>query len=258
MTTTFEKTFASAEQNALAVEGAAKALAKLAKQMQRAGHDGNIGNLRKALDSLSTVEQTIRQEIANARTGWPFTSDAEEAYLRDSYEQELISVARSSGLQIRRADVALVASPSVIRIRPSDRALQINRKKVSSLRPTRVVEFLKEEQSKRPTLPSERFLELLFRAYRLLTGRDGRGAVIALSDVYEAFTLRPSVAAEYDKLDFARDLYFLDKSGIRQTKNGSVFSLPASTGTKGGRGTFQFVSPDGEVVTYYGIQFVGE
>lgn len=95
MTTTFEKTFASAEQNALAVEGAAKALAKLAKQMQRAGHDGNIGNLRKALDSLSTVEQTIRQEIANARTGWPFTSDAEEAYLRDSYEQELISVTHS-------------------------------------------------------------------------------------------------------------------------------------------------------------------
>lgn len=256
--TTFEQAFAATEKNALGIETAAKALTKAAKQMERAAHEGNIPNLRKAVETLSTVEGTVRQEIANARVVWPFAADAEEDYLRASYEQELTSVAQAVGLQIRRADVALVASPSVIRIRPTDRALQINRRKVTGVRPSRVVELLRDEQLKKPTVSSERFLELLFKAYRLLTSRDDRGPVVALNDIYEALTLLPSAAADYDKLDFARDLYFLDRSRIRVTKAGVRFSLPASTGTKGGRGTFQFMSPDGEVVTYYGIQFVGD
>jgi hypothetical protein len=50
-------------------------------------------------------------------------------------------------------------------------------------------------------------------------------------------------------------LLLLDRSGLTRTKTGAKLSLPASTGTKGSKGTFSFVSPDGETVTYYGLQF---
>ena len=67
----------------------------------------------------------------------------------------------------------------------------------------------------------------------------------------------PGTAAEYGPSDFARDLYLLDTSGVTRTKTGARVSLPASTGTKSSRGVYTFVSPDGRLLTYYGIRFDG-
>ena len=65
----------------------------------------------------------------------------------------------------------------------------------------------------------------------------------------------PGSTASYDQTDFVRDLFLLDRSGVTRTKSGASCSLPASTGTKGAKGTFSFMAPDGETVTYYGIRF---
>jgi hypothetical protein len=64
----------------------------------------------------------------------------------------------------------------------------------------------------------------------------------------------PGSSAAYDHTDFVRDLFLLDRSGVNRTRSGANFSLPASTGTKGGK-ALSFVAPDGETVTYYGIRF---
>jgi hypothetical protein len=50
-------------------------------------------------------------------------------------------------------------------------------------------------------------------------------------------------------------LFLLDRSGVKTTKSGAGYSLPASTGTKSAKGTYSFVAPDGETVSYYGIKF---
>jgi hypothetical protein len=76
-----------------------------------------------------------------------------------------------------------------------------------------------------------------------------------LADVYEALTLLPGTNGDYGKSDFARDLFILDRSGLTRTRAGASLSLPASTGTKGARGTFSFVAPDGELITYFGVRF---
>jgi hypothetical protein len=59
------------------------------------------------------------------------------------------------------------------------------------VRPSRVVTALKASQTKKPRLNPARFLETLYRAYRLLTGKDGAGATVALTTIYDAFTLGP-------------------------------------------------------------------
>jgi hypothetical protein len=79
--------------------------------------------------------------------------------------------------------------------------------------------------------------------------------VVLLADVYQAFTLQPGAQNEYSSADFARDIFLLDRSGLSTTRSGARLSLPASTGTRSARNTFTFVAPDGEVVTYYGLQF---
>ena len=118
-----------------------------------------------------------------------------------------------------------------------------------------MIAALKANQTKKPRFAPDRFLESLFRAYRLIVGPGTLGSTQALADVYEAFTLLPGSTGDYGQSDFARDLFILDRSGLTRTKTGASLSLPASTGTKGARGTFTFVSPDGELITYFGVRF---
>lgn len=225
--------------------------------MHKAALDGNIAMIRKVSERMTVALDAARQEVANAKSAWPFSPEEEEVYLRDEYERELLDVAEIEGLQIRRQDERIVVSPSVIRILPAERAVRIDRNRVAAVRPSKLVATLKLNQTKKPKFASKRFLEALYHAYRLLAGKDGAGTTVALYTIYQAFILQPGAASEYDKSDFGRDLYLLDRSGLTQTKSGAKFSLPASTGLKGtgARRIFSFVAPDGETINYFGIRF---
>ena len=259
---TFEQAFSDAERAASSVAKAAASLQAIAKQMQKAAQEGNITNLKRASERLNQATALARQEVSNAVGSWPFTPELEEKYLRESYEPELLALAREEQVQIHQRDGRLICFPSMVRINPSDNTVTIDRKKVGSIRPTRLVAALKQNQSKTPNFRSELFLERLYGVYQELVGGrrsdmlDSRsGTVIGLSRIYAMFTSRPGSNREYDQTDFARDLYFLDVSGVNKVRSGATVSFPASTGTRSQRGTFSFVSPEGEIVTYYGIQF---
>jgi hypothetical protein len=251
---TFEAGFTDAERAAAAATKVVAALAEGIKHLQRAAQEGDISKMRKASERLLVLLAATRQEVTNAQAAWPFSAEAEEIYLRDAYADEIMDAAKVEGLQIQRRDEGLVAFPCIVRILPSDRAVRIDRKKVQAVRPSRLVKTLKAAQSRKPRVAPEAFLEVLHRVYRLVAAKE-YGTPVALAAVYEALTLLPGSTAAYDRTDFVRDLFILDRSGLTRTKSGAVFSLPASTGTKGGKGTYSFVAPNGEPVTYYGIRF---
>jgi hypothetical protein len=250
---TFESGFADAERAAVAAGKVIGTLAGAMKQMHRATAEGDIYKMRKSSERLVTILESTRQEVENARTAWPFSPEAEEQYLKESYAAEVIERAGSESLQIQQRDEGLVVFPSILRILPSDRAVRINKKRVGAIRPSAIVKRLKAGQSKK-SKPPEAVLELLHRAYRLLVGNE-YGKTITLASVYDALTMLPGSKDNFDQVDFVRDLFLLDRSGVTRTKSGAVCSLPASTGTKGARNTFFFIAPDGETVTYYGIRF---
>ena len=175
-------------------------------------------------------------------------------------------MATENGLDIFERDGRLISYPSVVRVLPGEKAVRIDRKKFSTIRPSRLVTILKENQNKRPRFRREIFLEALFNAYRIVSGQQRAGrliddrnvsSVVPLAKIYEVFTSLPGSSRDYDKTDFARDLYFLDEGDVRQTRSGERVTFPASTGTRSASGTFSFVGPDGHVITYYGIQFSG-
>ena len=252
---TFEEGFADSERAAGAVTKSATALLSSAKQLERAAATGEIGALRKASDRLAALVETVRQDVSNAKSSWPFSPAAEEEYLRANFESEVVEAARRAGLQVLRLDQSLAAFPSVLRVIPAERGARIDGRKVQTLRPSKLIEILKARQSKKPRFSSERFLEALYAAYQLLAGgRERLGDVVALAKVYQAFTVLPGTSLENDQSDFSRDLFLLDRSGLTATKSGARLTLPASTGTKGGKG-FSFSSPDGEIVTFYGVRF---
>lgn len=254
ITVTFEGGFADTERAASTAGKAVAVLAGALKQLQRAAAEGDLHKMRKASERLLTIVESTRQEVLNARSAWPFSSEGEEKYFRDSYAAEVIEAAMAEGLHIQQLDEGLVVFPSIVRILPSERAVRINRKKVQAVRPSRLVKTLKSIQSRKPRATPEHFLEVLHRAYRILVGNEF-GRTVALASIYDALTLLPGSTVSYDQTDFVRDLFLLDRSGVTKTKSGTSWSLPASTGTKGAKGTFSFLAPDGETVTYYGIRF---
>jgi len=256
VTTTFEQGFAEVERSAAAAEKAASQVVKAARALQKAAHEGNIARVRQAAENLAAATDAARQDVANARTAWPFSEEEERAYLADGYEQELREEAERAGLTMYARDARLLAYPSILQILPAELAIKIDRARVAALRPAHLVRVLQASQKKKSRYPAQRFLESLYSAYKLIVPKEDAGMVIKLSQVYQALTLQPGASAEYSRSDFARDLFMLDQSGISQTSSGVRLSLPASTGTKGGgRDLFTFVAPTGEVQTYYGLRF---
>ena len=253
--TTFEQGFEETERAADAAARAVGSLVAAAKQFRKAARDGDIAAIRRSSERLASALDAVRQEVANARGSWPFAEDVEATYLRDEYETELMMAAKTAGLRIDQRDGRLLAFPSIVQVVPGDRSLKIDKKRVVAIRPSHVIAALKANQTKKPKFAPEKFIESLFRAYLLIAGSDGLGSTQGLAAIYGAFTLLPGSAADYGQGDFARDLFLLDRSGITRTKTGAVFSLPASTGTKSSRGTLTFVSPEGELITYYGLRF---
>ncbi len=251
---TFEEALADTERAAKEAGKVTATLAGAVRQLQKAASEGDLQKMRKTSERLAAILDTTRQEVLNARSAWPLSPEGEESYFRESYLEEFMDAARAEGLSIQRRDEGLVAFPSILRILPSERAVRINRKKVQAVRPSHVVKRLKAIRARKPKASPEQFLEVLHRAYRFFTGHE-YGKTVALSGIYDALTLLPGSTQNYDRTDFVRDLFLLDRSGAIRTKSGAVCSLPASTGTKGAKGKFSFAGPDGTAVTYYGIRF---
>ena len=259
----FEQAFSDMEKAAASTVKSAADLTKLARALEKAAKDGNIAAAKRAQNSMSEALSALRQEVANSVESWPFGDDEEQQYLNDGYGQELRTVAAEKGLEIYERDGRMIAHPSIVRVLPGSRAVRIDRRRVSTIRPTRLTDILLDNQRKPPRFRADRFLESLYQVYsevtreegpdRMMAGRHGR--VVELQRVYRLFTSLPGSDREYDRTDFTRDLYLLDRDGPKTTSRGLQVSFPASSGTRGSQGVFSFVAPDGQVVTYYGIQF---
>ena len=105
------------------------------------------------------------------------------------------------------------------------------------------------------------FLEILFSAYSIaesLRGRHliGTGVVIPLIEIYELLTMLPWQSSEYTRQEFARDVYFLDKSATINTKKGHRINFHSSTGTRDAAKTLSVMGQSGQIRTYYGTSFI--
>ena len=260
---TFERAFSDTEQAAAATLAAVKALQKAARDLQKEAQKGNIAAIKQRQISLDAALTNLTQTVNNSVHSWPFQEEQEEQYLREGYAAELKNAAAARGLQILDGDNSLISSPSIVRILPSNRAVRIDKKQTSTIRPSHLVGLLQANQKKVSGYRPGQFLESLYTVYadiaredgaeRLMAGRQGR--VIPLARIYRLITALPSIRREYNETDFARDLYQLDSSGIKTTRSGAAVSFPASTGARNSRGVFTFVGPDGSNVSYYGIRF---
>ena len=262
----FEQGFSNVERSAESTLASATALVRSIKQLQKAAKEGNISSLKKSRQKLAEQMSELQQAVFNARESWPFEESEEEHYLGDGFASELRQAGAERELQIYERDGRLIAHPAIVRILTAERAVRVDKKKVSTIRPSHLVDLLVKNQQKPGRFPAGRFLEALHAVYLELIKQDSAnrkleskaGPVVQLARIYKLFTSLPGSSREYSTADFSRDLYLLDKSGLRTTKSGASLDFAASSGTRSSRGLLTFVGPDGRDVQYYGIQFIDQ
>ena len=253
----FEQGFADTESAAVSTARSAGDVAKSARALERAAKTGNINAVRKAQSDLTAALRTLSQEVQTAAGAWPFQPDEEEVYLKEHFATELRQVAATQGLDIHERDERLIAHPSILQVIPAGRAVRIDRRQVSAIRPRHLVSLLLANQKKQPRFNSRIFLEALYTAYKIRAAGQFMGApasgpapAVPLSAIYEAFTVMPGSGREYSRTDFARDLYRLDTNGPKETRSGAHLHF------HGGRqSNIAFVAADGRLVTYHNVAF---
>lgn len=258
----FEQAFSNTERAAKSTLDSAGELIRLAKQLQKASREGNLAAMKRVQGRLDDAMGSLGQTVANAVQAWPFQEGEEEQYLRDGYSAELRRIASERKLDMHERDDRLISHPSVVRILPGERAVRIDKKKVSSIRPSHLADVLLKNQEKPGRYQSGAFLESLYAVYSDIVREENPDRlvriavrVVPLERIYRLFTSLPGSSRDYDRTDFARDLYILDTKGPRRTKQGAEVSFPSSTGTRRSKGVFSFVGPDGRDVQYYGLRF---
>jgi hypothetical protein len=241
-----------------------KAAASVNSAVKRLRAATQVGNLREMEPAMVAAEQAIaalRQQFANAKDGWAF--DEEAYFATGSFVKELLETAEQLNVRIYEQDDRLYCYPSLVRVLPSDRAVEIDRKRERRIRPTVLVEQLRSLQKRPPRFRPEPFLEALYDAYETIPTRRGRaqedpfadGRVVPLLEVYRRLTLLPGQTREYSRQEFARDIYLLDQSGIARTRDGAEMSFMVGTGSKTPANTIRIVTQEGREKLYQGISF---
>lgn len=256
-----EKSLARTELDAGVSLKAAQAVVQTLKKYCVALKVGNLKDLQVAINDIEKAELTLRQQIANTKASWDFDVDS---YLNsNAFIKEVMATGEQKGVRIFERDDRLYCYPVLIRVVPSERMVRIDKTGEKRLRPTVLVNNLKELQKKPPRFRPEAFLDGLYIAYKKAVQLKGKGlpisgTVISLLEIYELFTLLPGQSKEYSRQEFARDIYLLDRSGVSTTRKGAMVSLPASTGTKISSRTLSIINEKGEEKLYYGISFSDE
>ena len=100
-------------------------------------------------------------------------------------------MAEELGLSMHEQDGQLICHPSVVRILPLKRAVRIDKKQTSCIRPSYLARLLSDNQKKPGQLKPAPFLEWLYQVYTDIVGDGGPehrfqgfGRVVRLDMIY--------------------------------------------------------------------------
>ena len=259
-----EEALAQTQRDALATQRAAEVAARAAKRAAAAAATGDVNAMAKALADTEQAVSALALQLTNTTDGWTF--DARAYAESGGLSEELKSAAQAEGLSVHEQDGRLFCYPALIRVLATEAAVEIDRKRFRTVRPSYLVRQLKAMKTRPQRFRPERFLDVLFETYewarRAESGAtrrlDGRGPVVELVSLFELLTLFPDTRKDYGRAEFTRDLYLLDRSRVMETRNGARLELSAATGTKGSSTKLlRIVGEDDAPRVYYGISFTG-
>ena len=232
-------------------------LTKALRRLRTSAQVGNLRDLRAMLAAVAEAAERARDDAVLAASSWQLDEDA--YFSSGRFSEELLAAAQAGGLQLFERDERFYCYPVLVRVVPAERSVFVDRARERRIRPSVLVEHLREVQRRPPRFRPEAFLDALFRVYGHLVAKRGpdqldAGLPVPLVDVYELMTLMPGSSRDYSRQEFARDVYLLDRGGVTTTRRGYVVSFPASTGARAST-AMRVVTESGQEKVYYGLAF---
>jgi len=250
----FESALGAAQGGTEAALKSATGVTRELRKARAAAVSGQVRELRRALSAAEQLADELSAAVQDVRASFDLD---ESAYLGSGeYAKELLAMAADSGLAMFEEDDRLLSYPSILRIIPGDSAIEIDRRRERRLRPSVLISLLSAAQLRPPRFRAEQFLESVASGYALVVAQTSTksDAVVRLADVWSVLTLLPGQGKEYTRPEFARDLYLLDQSGVRTTKDGRALRWHASSGTRTA-GVLTTVARTGQQQRYWGVSF---
>lgn len=252
---TLESALAATQRS---VETALKTAAGVARDLRNASNRARTGQVRDLRKALASARSTARGLAAQVeRLDEQFDLDETEYLASGAYAKELLTAAEARGVTVFEEDDRLLCYPSLLRILPSDAAVEIDRVRERRLRPSVLADLLAATQQRPPRSKPELFLDSLRAGYELVVASERKkpDGVVKLVDVWSVLTMLPGQRGQYSKQEFARDLYLLDQSGVTSTsRSPRELRWAASTGTKS-TGVLVTVARSGQRQYYWGVSF---
>jgi hypothetical protein len=233
-------------------------LVKALRRLRTAAQVGNLRDLRAMLTAVRQAAERAHAEADGAAASWELDEDA--YFSSGRFSAELLAAADDAGLQLFERDERFYCYPVLVRVAAAERSVFVEKARERRIRPSVLVEHLREVQARPPRFRPEAFLDSLFGAYGFLIQKWGpnqidAGHTVPLVDVYAMMTLQPGAARDYSRQEFARDIYLLDRGGVTTTRRGYVVSFPASTGARSASTAMRVVTESGQEKVYYGLAF---
>lgn len=253
MTDGLEAALARTQDSVEAAQRLATSAVRELKKARASAATGQVRDLQRALAAAQAAAADLAAAAGDAASSYDF--DEATHLASGGYAKELLAIAAERGVAMFEEDERLLCYPSLVRLVPADAALEIDRRRERRLRPSVVVDALAAAQQRPVRFKAEPFLESVAAAYALLAAKEAKpDPVLRLDAIWAALTLLPGQAKDYTRPEFARDLYQLDKSGVRTTKAGRTLRWHASTGTRGA-GVLTTVAETGQQQRYWGVSF---
>jgi len=257
---TLERALAACEDK---LADAQKAADKLVKNLRRARNAAKVGNVADLEKSLQAVSQYADEAVAVAssiETSWDFDA---RAHLADGgYLKELLAESAQAGTELFEKAGRIYCFPVLMRIDPGEIAIRIGTKVERRIRPRELVRQLRAMQQRPQRFREQQFLDLLYKTYQRVTGRQwkdtkqGLGPVVPVADLHNVLTLMPGTG--YPIEEFGRDLLLLDRKPDLRTRDHSSFQFLGSTMSRERVQRVAVYDEKGSERTYIGIAFVRE
>lgn len=241
------------------MQSAEKQLMDQAVQVQKACKaaikDTEKGDLKDLIRQLKAAMDNAKGQIAAIESLQASLDGFDTAAYFESgdFTSQMLECAREKGVDVAGENPVFEMFPYKVRVDTAGQEVYLNRKKISSVRPSSVISQVAAEQQRLNKAPfnAQAFAAELENGYELAVLKKGgsrRNPVILLNTIYKMMVPMSRSRKDYDIMAFAFDIARLYNSGTRTSKSGRTFELGTSrdgkTGIRilDGNGHEQFVS----------------
>ncbi len=254
----FEKSLLALDARLQEIQNLEKTVMSAIARVRTAAKFGRVGEINRGLEDISKRIRDVASAANILPDSWRFDASG---YMADGrFLNDLKAAAAEQGLALFARDGRIYCFPLLLRIDANEAAVRIGGKLERRIRPRELVRLLAGMQNRPQRFREDRFLELIYRAWRFRVGPAwqgiGVGPAAALADIHETLTLLPGT--DYPAEEFSRDLLLLDRRPELRTRDGCRFELPASTLSKGRAKRLVVYDEHGGEHTYVGLRFVKE